>query len=131
MNLFMDQLSRRSTVQLTVKTRGVALTGELLRTVQGSVCAAIGRFADRVVAVFVWIEDINGPRGGMDTRCRITLQLTRGGQIAASAVAANGFAAIGHAANRARVRFVRAMNKRRRKRRQRRGVSPPFVELAS
>src|SRR5688572_5648345 len=107
MNLFMDQLSRRVPVQLSVKTRGIALTGELLRIVQGSVCAAIGRFADRVAEVFVWIEDTNGPRGGMDSRCRISLQLTRRGQIIASAVATNEFAAIGHAANRARVRFVR------------------------
>ena len=131
MNLFMDQLSRRFPVPLKVKTRGIALTGELLRIVQGSVCAAIGRFADRVAEVFVWIEDVNGPRGGIDTRCRMTLQLARGGQITASAVAANEFAAIGHAANRARIRFVRAMNKRRRKRRHRRGVFPPLAELAS
>lgn len=131
MNLFMDQLSRRAPVQLRVKARGIALTGELLRIVQGSVCAAIGRFADRVAEVFVWIEDVNGPRGGVDTRCRMTLQLARGGQITSSAVAANEFAAIGHAANRARVRFVRAINKRRHKRRQRRIDSRPLVELAS
>ena len=130
MNLFMDQLSRRCPVQLKVKTRGVALTGDLLRIVRGSVCAAVGRFADRVAEVFVWIEGTNGSRGGMDTRCRVTLRLTRGGRITASAVATNEFAAIGHAANRARVRFVRALNKRCSRWRQRLRDSPPLVRLA-
>jgi putative sigma-54 modulation protein len=130
MNLFMDQLSRRCAVQLKVRTRGVALTGHLLRMVRGSVCAALGRLSERVDEVFVWIEDTNGSRGGIDTRCRMTLRLVRGGRITASAVATNEFAAIGLAANRTRVRFVRALNKRRGKRRQRHRDSPPLVVLA-
>jgi len=32
---------------------------------------AIGRFADRVTAVRVWLEDLNGPHGGVDKRCAI------------------------------------------------------------
>ncbi len=32
---------------------------------------AIGRFADRVTAVRAWLEDVNGPRGGVDKRCAI------------------------------------------------------------
>jgi ribosome-associated translation inhibitor RaiA len=129
MNLFMDQLSRHCPVQLKVKTRGVALTGDLLRIVQGSICAAVGRFADRVAEVLVWIEDTNGSRGGVDKSCRVTVRLTRGGRLTASAVASNEFAAIGNAANRVRIRFVRALNKRRSRRRQRFRDSPNLAEL--
>jgi len=119
MNALMDQPSRSCPVKLEVKTRGVDLTVDLLRIVRGSVSAAVGRFADRVAEVFVWIEDTNGPRGGMDTRCRMTLRLNRGGRLTASAIAANEFAAVGHAASRARVQFVRALKKRHSGRRER------------
>lgn len=127
MNLTMDQLSHHCPVQLDVKTRGVALSADLLRIVRGSVSTAVGRFADRVAEVFVWIEDTNGPRGGMDTRCRMTLRLNRGGRLTASAVATNEFAAVGRAANRARVQFVRALKKRHRGRRERLHDSSPLV----
>lgn len=129
MKLFMDQLSRSCPVPLRVKTRGVALTADLLRIVRGSVCAAVGRFADRVAEVFVWIEDTNGPRGGTDTRCLVALRPNRGGQLTASAVATNEFTAVGRAANRVRVRFVRALKKRRKGRRQRRRDSRPLATM--
>jgi putative sigma-54 modulation protein len=130
MNALMDQPSRSCPVQLKVKTRGVALTADLLRIVRGSVSAAVGRFADRVAEVFVWMEDTNGPRGGLDTRCRMTLQLSRGGRLTASAVATNEFAAVGHAANRARVQFVRALKKRHSGRRERLRDSSPLAAYA-
>jgi hypothetical protein len=119
MHLLADQLSRHFPAPLSVKTRGVALTDDLLRLVRGSVCAAVGRFAGRIAEVFVWIEDTNGPRGGMDTRCRMDLRFTRRGRLTVSAVATNEFAAVGRAANRARVRLVRAFQKGRNGRRQR------------
>jgi putative sigma-54 modulation protein len=126
----MDQPSRSCPVQLKVKTRGVDLTADLLRIVRGSVSAAVGRFADRVSEVFVWIEDTNGPRGGLDTRCRMTLRLNQGGRLTASAVATNEFSAVGRAANRARVQFVRALKKRHSGRRERLRESSPLAAYA-
>lgn len=127
MNLLVDQLSRHLQVPLSVKTRGVALTDDLLRLVRGSVSAAVGRFAGRVAEVFVWIEDTNGPRGGMDTRCRINLRYARRGRLTVSAVATHEFAAVGRAADRARVRLVRAFQKRRDGRRKRFRVEPSLL----
>jgi hypothetical protein len=114
----MEQLSRHCRMPLTVKTRGVALSEKLLGVIRGSIGSAIGRFAERVVGVVVRIEDTNGPRGGVDTECRMTLRLAWGGGLTVSAVAANEFAAVGRAANRARTCFVRALKKRRSGRRR-------------
>jgi hypothetical protein len=57
-------------VQISVRTRGLALTENLHRIIRGSVSAAIGRFTRRVQGAFVWVEDTNGPKGGRGMRCR-------------------------------------------------------------
>lgn len=36
---------------------------------------ALGRFSGRVHSVAVRVADINGPRGGVDQHCRVTVQL--------------------------------------------------------
>jgi hypothetical protein len=94
------------------------MSDDLRRIVRGSLSAAIGRFARRVRSVFVWLEDTNGPKGGAGIQCRMVLGLERGGRLMVSAEATNEYAAVGRAANRARHRLVRTIDKRRRGRRQ-------------
>jgi hypothetical protein len=120
MNLTTNRPSHHFPVRLSTNSHDVALTSDLRMFVVRSVSAAIGRFADRLVEVIVRIEDTNGPRGGADTRCRITLIFKRGGRLTVSAVATSEFAAVFRAANRARARCVRALTKRRSGRRERR-----------
>lgn len=36
---------------------------------------ALRRFEDRVRSLVVRVTDVNGPRGGIDKRCRVTVQL--------------------------------------------------------
>ncbi len=36
---------------------------------------ALGRFAPRLASVVVRIDDLNGPRGGEDTRCTIRVRM--------------------------------------------------------
>ena len=126
MSLPRNRLPNNFPVRLSANTRDVALTDDLREVVGRSVSAAIGRFADRLAEVLVWIEDTNGPRGGADTRCRITLQFKQGGRLTVSSVATSEFAAVFRAANRARVRCVRAFKKRRSGRRLRRCHSALF-----
>jgi putative sigma-54 modulation protein len=124
MNLVRNRLSHHLPVRLSTNTRDVALTDDLRRIVWRRVAAAVDRFADQLAEVLVWVEDINGPRGGADTRCRITLKFKRGGRLTVSAVAANEFAAVARAAERARGRCGRAFQKRRNARRERRREAP-------
>lgn len=130
MNLVRNRLSHHLPVRLSANTRDVALTDDLRRIVWRSVSSAVGRFANRLAEILVRVEDINGPRGGVDTRCRITLKFKRGGQLTVNAVAANEFAAVARAAERARGRCVRAFKKRRKARRERRREAPALLGQA-
>lgn len=50
-------------------TRSLAVEEHLVRRLR----FALGRFAPRVATARVWLEDVNGPRGGVDKRCAIEL----------------------------------------------------------
>ena len=112
------QAIHRHPIQISVKTHGIALSENLHRVIRGSISAAIGRFSQRVRGVFVWVEDTNGPKGGRGMRCRMDIRLKQGSRLTVSAEAANEYAAVGRAANRARIRLVRTIDKVRRARRE-------------
>lgn len=42
---------------------------------------ALERFCSRVAVVRVSLEDVNGPRGGVDKQCRCVVQLDCGGRV--------------------------------------------------
>jgi hypothetical protein len=80
--------------------------------------AALSQFAQRIQGIQVWLEDVNGPRGGVDIRCRVELSLSPRGRITATSLAANEYVAIANAASRAGAllnsRIKRARTLRRR-----------------
>lgn len=41
---------------------------------------ALGRFTRKIARVHATLEDMNGPRGGADKRCRLRLVMTSGGE---------------------------------------------------
>lgn len=61
---------------------------------------ALSRFRDRVRNVLVRLEDVNGPRGGLDQRCAIEVRMRRGGCVYADAYDRAADAAVGRAATR-------------------------------
>jgi len=61
---------------------------------------ALGRFDNRIDRVSVRLADVNGPRGGTDKRCHISLVLVRGGKVVLEEQNADVVAAIDRAADR-------------------------------
>jgi putative sigma-54 modulation protein len=53
----------------------LAVSNSIQAYVERRIGFALGRFADVVESVFVSLEDINGPRGGVDKSCRIRVNL--------------------------------------------------------
>lgn len=58
-------------MRITVRATSAWLTEIARRRFE----VALGRFRGRVHSVTVRVADINGPRGGVDKRCRVTVQL--------------------------------------------------------
>ncbi len=70
-------------MQVEILARNVPLTALLRDLVERRVHFALARFANRVQEVRVRLDDLNGPRGGLDMRCRMTARLRSGDLIAA------------------------------------------------
>jgi putative sigma-54 modulation protein len=108
-------------IALSVEARGIAVTQTLRTIVNRILFTSLDRFIHRTREIIVWLEDINGPRGGVDTRCRLNVCLQPSGRLTASARVANEFAAVAKAANRARLlldrKWKRATTRRRREKR--------------
>jgi hypothetical protein len=72
---------------------------------------ALGRFSSRVRSVVVRIVDLNGPRGGVDKRCRATIHLQSSNrEIVVEDVDADAAIAVDRAAARAARTVARAMD---------------------
>jgi ribosome-associated translation inhibitor RaiA len=63
--------------------------------------------------VSVTLEDINGPRGGIDKQCRIVVKLERVGELSFDATDAEVYAAVDAAADRTGRSVQRELERRR------------------
>jgi hypothetical protein len=104
--------------RLSVQTRKLTLERGFQKAVPRILAAALSQFAPRIQTIHVWLEDVNGPRGGVDTRCRIELSLSPRGRVTATSLAANEYVAIANAASRAgalvngRIKRTRTLRRR-------------------
>ncbi|HEX2638748.1 MAG TPA: HPF/RaiA family ribosome-associated protein [Gemmatimonadales bacterium] len=71
--------------------------------------SALARFRGHVDDVQVRLSDVNGPRGGVDKRCRLVLSASRGDVLVAEGRAPNFYQAVDLATNRA-ARSVRRVS---------------------
>ena len=87
-------------MQLDIRGRNLRLTPALLDHVDRRIRFALGRFAARLSRVAVRVGDVNGPRGGVDKRCWIHLELG-GKALTIDEVDADLYVAIDRASERA------------------------------
>lgn len=64
-----------------IRARRIPLTESFRRQVETRLDAALDRFAHAVTHARVRFADLNGPRGGIDKRCQVSLDLRGGGQV--------------------------------------------------
>jgi hypothetical protein len=62
-------------MQLEIRSLNEHLESSQIAFVERRLLYALGRFGNRVGRVMVRLEDMNGPRGGLDKRCHIEARL--------------------------------------------------------
>jgi ribosome-associated translation inhibitor RaiA len=61
---------------LSVRTSGVEATADFKDHIRGKMGRRLGKFARHIERVTVRFKDVNGPRGGVDSLCRIKVVLS-------------------------------------------------------
>ena len=65
-------------MNITLHTVGLELKTEMRTRLEDRIATILSRFADRIQAIRVHLEDENGPKGGVDHRCQIEASLSYG-----------------------------------------------------
>ena len=68
-------------MKIDIRGHRMELTDALRAHIERRLRFALGRFGARITAVTVTVEDLNGPRGGVDKQCRITVALASAGHL--------------------------------------------------
>lgn len=104
-------------MRLEIRQRGMNITEELRVHVWDRLQLALGRFARAIDRVWVYLRDVNGPRGGLSKKCRIVVELPRRGRVIVTGMDTDIFAAITRTASRAKFAVRRRIKQRLARRR--------------
>jgi len=116
-------------MELTLHSSRLSVSPATKAYLERRLSFALGRFADVISGIDVRLEDINGPRGGIDKRCRIRVMLSRISTPALAEVVDHEIrAAIDIAANRVGRSVARQLDRRQGRRVQRAMDSAPAAE---
>lgn len=101
-------------MQLKVHGANIEVTDAISSHIASRFTAALDKLEGRVHDVTVRLEDLNGPKGGVDMRCQATIHLRRGEPIIVEDTEDDLYAAISVTADRAKHVVGRQLEKRRR-----------------
>lgn len=103
-------------MQVHVIAKNVVVPPSVSEFIERRLEFAIGRFAPRVNNVVVRLDDVNGPRGGVDQRCRIDARIVPSARATATGKGISLEAAICQAADRMACAIRKDLARRRTRR---------------
>jgi len=101
-------------MRLDIRSRNVALTSELRQHIDRRVGQALNRFDQHVGFVRISLTDVNGPKGGPDKVCRLTVILAGCDQVAVTEYGSNLFRIVDRVADRVKQRVSCVLERVRR-----------------
>jgi ribosomal subunit interface protein len=100
-------------MQIDVRSRGFRVSAGISAHLERRLGFALDRFGDRIARIAVRLGDENGPRGGEDKSCRLTIELRGSGTVRVNVVDRDLYAAIDRAAHRAQRALARLVERDR------------------
>ncbi|MES3021413.1 MAG: HPF/RaiA family ribosome-associated protein [Pseudomonadota bacterium] len=100
-------------MQVMIQANGFVLTEALRAYTEQRLAMTLGWAGEHVRKVAVSLSDINGPRGGIDKRCKIQAKLGAGTEVIIEDTEADMYVAIDRAAERADRALVRRVERKR------------------
>ena len=100
-------------MNLEIRGRNLTVSAPLREHCETRLHFAFGRFSDQVTRVSVRLMDQNGPRGGVDKSCQLTVYLRKTRPVHIESVNDNLFAAVAEAADRASHAVARTLSRSR------------------
>jgi putative sigma-54 modulation protein len=100
-------------MRMTIQANGFEMTNALRSYTEHRLAIALGWAKQHMRKLAVSLSDINGPRGGVDKRCKIQVQLGGGREVIIDNVEADLYAAIDRAVDRADRAVVRQVARTR------------------
>jgi hypothetical protein len=88
-------------MKMRLAARGIDLSGEMKDYIRRHVHFSLGRFAGKIRSLSIQLADVNGPRGGVDKRCDIRVDVGLRQQVIVRERQANIHAAVTFALERA------------------------------
>ena len=107
-------------MNVRIQTQGFSLTPAIAARIHRQVNQTLRRYDEEIIAVDVYLKDLNGPKGGKDKQAGIRLQVRHRAPIAVISVEDDLYKAIDRSARRSRRAVRRSTSKFRRI--QRRGL---------
>jgi len=98
-------------MQLQIKTRGFDITRGLEVFIEEKVRLSLTRFSQKIHSVYVTLSDMNGPKGGEDKKCLITVHLGRAQPVVLHHIDADMYDAISHCCHRVKRSVSRQLDK--------------------
>ena len=101
-------------MNIRIQTQSFTLTPAIAARVHEKLSHAHERFAEDIVAVDVYLKDINGPKGGDDKQALVRVQLRGAATVLSETVHGDMYAAIDLSAKRSKRAVRRLLKKKQR-----------------
>ena len=99
-------------MKLSISGKNIKVDDAMKEHIDRRIRFALSRFSPRISRVSVTVEDVNGPRGGIDKRCRILVKLDRMEELQVEITDADVYAAVDAAADRVGRSVQRKLDRR-------------------
>ncbi|MGE5609574.1 MAG: HPF/RaiA family ribosome-associated protein [Bacillota bacterium] len=108
-------------MQFDIQGVNIPITPALQQHAQRRFGYAMDRFQGRIRAVTARLSDINGERGGVDTRCTVDVRFTDGDHLVVQYVGENAYVVIDQISTKIKRTITRHLSRRRTQTRLMRG----------